>query len=182
MSSGRNFQKSWCFSTRQASARIQALPHTLRPWEISSSLWSLHRIWTPSLVSGLQSHAHSFYVILVLLLFSRQVLSDFVTRRTSACQASLSLTISRNLPKFMSIGDAIQPSHPLSPSSSSAFSLCQHQGLFQWVTCLHQVTKVLELQLQHQSFQRVLGSISFKINWFELLAFQGTLIIWCMCY
>ena len=76
MSSGRNFQKSWRFSTRQASARIQALPHTLRPWEISSSLWSLHRIWTPSLVSGLQSHAHSFHVILMLLLFSCQVLSD----------------------------------------------------------------------------------------------------------
>ena len=43
------------------------------------------------------------------------------------------------------IGDAIQPSHPLSPSSPSAFHLSQHQGLFQWVNCLHQVAKVLEL-------------------------------------
>ena len=49
------------------------------------------------------------------------------------------------------IGDAIQPSHPLSPSS--AFNLSQHQGLFQWVSSLHQVAKRLELQLQHQSFQ-----------------------------
>ena len=53
------------------------------------------------------------------------------------------------------ICDAIQPSHPLIPSSPSAFSLSQHQGLFQWVSSLSQVAKVLELQLQHQSFQQV---------------------------
>ena len=47
--------------------------------------------------------------------------------------------------------DAIQSSHSL-PPSSFAFSLSQHQGLFQWVGSLHQVAKVLELQLQHQSF------------------------------
>ena len=48
--------------------------------------------------------------------------------------------------------DAIQPSHPLS-SPPLASSLCQLQGLFKWVSSLHQVAKVLELQLQHQSFQ-----------------------------
>ena len=46
-----------------------------------------------------------------------------------------------------------QPSHPLSSPSPPAFNLSQHQGLFQWVGSLHQVAKVLELQLQHQSFQ-----------------------------
>ena len=51
------------------------------------------------------------------------------------------------------IGDAIQTAHPLSPSSPSAFNLCQHQSLFQRVSCLHQVAKVLELQCQHQSLQ-----------------------------
>ena len=51
------------------------------------------------------------------------------------------------------LSDAIQPSPPLSSPSSPAFSLSQHQGLFQWVGSLHQVAKVLELQLQHQSFQ-----------------------------
>ena len=51
------------------------------------------------------------------------------------------------------IGDAIQPSHPLLPSSPSAFHISQHQGLFQWVGSAHQVAKVLDLQLQHQSFQ-----------------------------
>ena len=49
---------------------------------------------------------------------------------TPACQASLSITISRSLPKFMST-DAIQPSHPLSSPSHPAFSLSQHQCLFQ---------------------------------------------------
>ena len=44
-------------------------------------------------------------------------------------------------------------SHPLSSPSPPAFSLSQHQGLFQWVSILHQVVKILEFQLQHQSFQ-----------------------------
>ena len=51
------------------------------------------------------------------------------------------------------VGDAIQPSHSLSAPSPPAFNLSQHQGLFQWVSFLHQVAKVLEFQLQHQSFQ-----------------------------
>ena len=51
------------------------------------------------------------------------------------------------------VGDAIQPSHPLSSPSWSAFSLYQHQGLFKWVISLHQVAKVLQFQLQHQPFQ-----------------------------
>ena len=64
------------------------------------------------------------------------------------------------------VGDAIQPSNPLSPSSPPALNLSQHQGLFQWVSSLHQVAKVLEFQLQHQSFQYLfiiykLGNIHF---------------------
>ena len=50
------------------------------------------------------------------------------------------------------VGDAIQPSHPLS-SPSPAFNLAQHEGLFQCVSSSHQVAKVLEFQLQYQSFQ-----------------------------
>ena len=50
------------------------------------------------------------------------------------------------------VGDAIQPSHPLSSLSPPAFNLSQHQGLFEWVSSLHQVAKVLEFQFQHQSF------------------------------
>ena len=51
------------------------------------------------------------------------------------------------------VGDAIQSSCPLSSSSPPTFNLSQHQGLFKWVNSSHQVAKVLELQLQYQSFQ-----------------------------
>ena len=67
----------------------------------------------------------------------------FVTTWTAARQVSLSLTISRNLPKFMSI--AIQPSHPQMPSSPSALNISKHQGLLQGVDCSYQVIKILEL-------------------------------------
>ena len=50
------------------------------------------------------------------------------------------------------VGDVIQQAHPLS-CPSPAFNLSHHQGLSQWVSSLHQVAKVLELQLQHPSFQ-----------------------------
>ena len=51
------------------------------------------------------------------------------------------------------VGDAIQPSHPLSSPSLPTFSLSQHQGLFQWVSSSQQMAKVMEFQPQHQSFQ-----------------------------
>ena len=63
------------------------------------------------------------------------------------------------------------PSHLLSPPSPSAFNLSQNQGLFKWVSSLHQVAKVLEFQLQHQSFQWI-----FRIDllgwtaWISLLS------------
>ena len=51
------------------------------------------------------------------------------------------------------VGDSIQKSHPLSSPSPPALNLSQHQGLFKWISSSHQVAKVLEFQLQHQSFQ-----------------------------
>ena len=51
------------------------------------------------------------------------------------------------------VGDVIQPFHPQFPPSPPAFNLSQHQGLFQWFSTSHQVAKVFEFQLQHQSFQ-----------------------------
>ena len=51
------------------------------------------------------------------------------------------------------VGNVIQTSCPLSSPSPPAFNLSQHQGLFQWVSSLYQVAKILEFQLQHQSFQ-----------------------------
>ena len=61
------------------------------------------------------------------------------------------------------VGDAIQPSHPLLSSSPPALNLSQHQGFFKWVSS-HQVAKVLEFQLQHQSFQWIFRA-DFLYNW-----------------
>ena len=78
----------------------------------------------------------------------------FVTPWTTARQVPLSSTFSEFAQTHVLwVGYAIQPSHPLSPSSLPVFSLSQHQGLFQWVSCSYLVAKVLPLQLQHQSFQ-----------------------------
>ena len=56
------------------------------------------------------------------------------------------------------ISDSIQPSHHLSSPSPFTFSLSQHQGVFKWVSSLHQVAKVLEFQFQHQSFQWIFSA------------------------
>ena len=68
------------------------------------------------------------------------------------------LPVHHQLPGFTQthahwVGDAIQPSHPLSSPSPPAFDLSQHQGLFQWANSSHEAGKVLKFQFQHQSFQ-----------------------------
>ena len=71
--------------------------------------------------------------------------------------------------------EAIQPSHPPLSPSPPAFNLSQHQGLFQWVRSSHMEAKVLEFQLQHQSFQWIVRA-DFLLDW--LVGFpcsQGTL-------
>ena len=69
--------------------------------------------------------------------------------------------------------DAIQPSHPLSSPFPPTFNLSQHQGLFQGVGSSHQVAKVLEFQLQQQSFQWIFGTDSFRMVWLDLLEVKG---------
>ena len=68
------------------------------------------------------------------------------------------LPVHHQLPEFTQthvhrVGDAMQPSHPLSSPSPPAPNPSQHQGIFQWVNSLNEVAKVLEFQFQHQSFQ-----------------------------
>ena len=64
------------------------------------------------------------------------------------------------------INDAIQPSCPLSSiPSPPAFSLSHHQGLFQWVGCLHQVAKVLEVKVQYQSFPWIFRAFIHAVCW-----------------
>ena len=75
------------------------------------------------------------------------------------------------------VGDAIQPSHPLSSPSPLAPNPSRNQGLFQWVNSSHEVAKVFG-----QSFSFSIspskehpGLISFRMDWLDLLAVQGTL-------
>ena len=89
-------------------------------------------------------------------------------------------SVHHQLPEFTQtyvhcVSDTIQPSHSLSSSSLPTFYLSQHQGLFQWICSLHQAAKVLELQLQHQCFQWIIRIDFFRIDWYDLLAVQGTL-------
>ena len=79
------------------------------------------------------------------------------------------LPVLHYLPEFVQIhvhwvGDAIQQSHPLSTPSSPALNLSQHKVLFQCVSISHQVARVLEVQLQHQSFQWIVRT-DFLYNW-----------------
>ena len=90
------------------------------------------------------------------------------------------LPVHHQLPEFTQthvhrVGDAIQPSHPLSSPSPPALNPSQHQSLFQRVNSSHEVTKVLEFQLQHQSFQWAPRTDPLRVDWLDLLAVQGTL-------
>ena len=68
------------------------------------------------------------------------------------------------------VSNAIQPTHLLLSPSPPAFNISQQQGLFQWVSSLHKVAKVLEFQFQHQFFHEYSGLITFRIDWLDLLA------------
>ena len=71
------------------------------------------------------------------------------------------------------VSEAIQPSHPLMSPSPLAFSLAQDQGLFHWVSSLHQAAKVWSFSISPSN--EYSGLIPFRIDWFDLLAVQGTL-------
>ena len=72
------------------------------------------------------------------------------------------------------VGDAIQPSHHLSSPSPPALNLSQHQGLFKWVSSLHQMAKG-SFSFSISPSNEYSGLISFRIDWFDLLVVQGTL-------
>ena len=90
---------------------------------------------------------------------SSSVAQSFLTVCNPMNHSVPGLLVHLQLPEFTQIhvhwvGDAIQPSHPLSSPSPPAPNPSQHQSLFQWVNALHEVAKVLEFQLYHHSFQR----------------------------
>ena len=73
------------------------------------------------------------------------------------------------------VSDAIQPSHPLPSTSPPALSLSHHQGLFQWVSFSHQEAKVWNYSFNISPTNEYSGLISFRMDWLDLLAVQGTL-------
>ena len=99
-----------------------------------------------------------------------------LTPWTPACKGSLFFTISWTWLKCISIESVMLSNHLILHCLffPFAFNLSQQYGLFQWVSCSHQVAKVSDLQFQHQCFQHS-GLISFRIDWFELLAVQENL-------
>ena len=96
---------------------------------------------------------------------------------TAALQASLSITNSQSLLKLMSI-KSVMPFNPLillSSLSPPAFSLSQHQGLFQWVSSSIRWPKCWSFSFNISPYNEYSGLISFRIDWLDLLAIQGTL-------
>ena len=73
------------------------------------------------------------------------------------------------------VGDAIQPSHPLSLLSPPALNLSHHRCLFQWVSSSHQVAKYWNFSFSISSSSKYSGLISFRIDWFDVLAVRWTL-------
>ena len=92
----------------------------------------------------------------------------FLTPWTAARQTSLSITTSQSLLKLMSIKSVMPSNHLI--RHLLLLSVFQHQGLFQWGSSLHQVAKVLELQLQHQS-----------LKWIFRTDFLEDCLVWYPC-
>ena len=122
-------------------------------------------IWVTSL-------AGDFYTSSQSVQFSRSVMSDSLQPHGPQHTRP---PVHHQLPEFTQIhvhwvSDAIQPSHPLPSPSPPAFNLSQHQGLFKWVSSSHQVAKILEFQVQHQSFQWILR---FPLGWTGWISLQS---------
>ena len=107
-------------------------------------------------------------------LFNLSVLSDPMDR------SSPGLPVLHQLPEFTQthvhrVGDAIQPPHPLSSPSPPIFNLSQHRGLFQGVSSSNRWSKYRSFRFSISPSRACLGLISLKMDWFDLLAVQGTL-------
>ena len=114
-----------------------------------------------------------FHILPHHLLFSCSWVHE--TPWTVAHQASLSITNSWSLLKLMSI-ESVMPSNHLTLCRPLLLlpSIFPSIRVLKWVSSLHQVAKVLELLHQHQSLQWIFRLISFKSDWFDILAVQGT--------
>ena len=109
-------------------------------------------------------------IIVTVVVQSLNCVQLFVTPWTTAHQAYLCFTVSQSLLKFMFIESLILSKHLSLTHSSFAFNLSQHQSLFQWISSLHQVAKVLEVQ--HQFFQWIFR-VDLQLTGLISLLFKG---------
>ena len=143
-------------------SRSQFLP-TLMRRGLDHKRWTIIRYhlrvhWPHQLFSN--TFSVSFFMNLTLLKSSVQFSSVSQSCLTFCDPMDFSMTglpVYHQLPEFTQthvhwVAEAIQRFHPLSSSPSPAFNLSQHQGIFPRISCSHQITKILEFQLQHQSF------------------------------
>ena len=125
--------------------------------QISTYRWNLQSIWMIGNTNFEPQLIDMFFILNSIIPFSSVAQSSLTLCNLMDCSTS-GLPVHHQLPELTQthvhwVSDAIQLSHPLSSPSPPAFNLSQHQGLFQWVSSSHQVAKVLEFHLQHQSFQ-----------------------------
>ena len=145
----RSFPVNWLFHQWPKYWNFSISPSTEY-----SGLISLGLIWTMFI---LQHSSIDKALVMVLLQFS-SVAQLCPTVCDPMNHSTPGLPVHHQLLEFTQthvhrVSDAIQPYHPLSPPSPPAPYPSQHQGLFQWVNSSHEVAKILEFQLQPQSFQ-----------------------------
>ena len=140
----------------------QGLCHSFKGYALSTSLlFQNHQaLWNTGRISALNEDR---YYCCCLVAQSCPILCNPMNSSTPG------FPVLHHLPKFAQtqvhwVGDAIQLPHPLLSLSPPALSLSQHQGLFWWVSSLHQLARVLELQLQHQSFQWIQGWFPLRLT------------------
>ena len=139
--------------------------------------WLHHYTSSPAIYES--SDFSTVLLILVIIHFLKLQPSSVQFTLTRVWFFVTSWTAARQLPEFSQIhvhqvSDAIQPSHPLLSPSPPAFNLSQHQGLFQWISTSHQVAKFWSFSFSISPSSEYSGLISFRTDWFELLAVQGT--------
>ena len=128
---------------------------------LNSNMWYLNIFKCYKVYLIIRSHLYSVKEV-IFLNFTNSQEVQFSQSCPTLCdpmnRSTPGLPVHHKLPEFTQthahrVGDAIQPSHPLSSPSPPAPNPSQHQGLFQWVNSSHEMAKVLEFELQHQSFQ-----------------------------
>ena len=168
-----NYDLAWLSECKQQT--IVSIVITLTFYQYKSQILLYHTITISYITKYYLFSSHRITLLIVIGLYISLFLNVLILKCVYSVQFSSvaqlcptlcnpvnrstpGLPVHYQLPEFTQthvhrVGDAIQPSHPLSSSSPPAPNPSQHQGPFQWVNSSHEVAKVLEFQLQHQSFQ-----------------------------